>query len=40
MLRDIEDLIFFEVGDRLLVMYSATENDKIREISYVGEIFE
>jgi hypothetical protein len=40
MLRDIEDMIFFEVGDRLLIMYSETENDKIRTIVYVAEIFE
>jgi hypothetical protein len=40
MLRDIEDMIFFEVGDRLLIVYSETENDKIRTIVYVAEIFE
>lgn len=40
MLRDIEDMIFFEVGDRLLITYSETENDKIRSIVYVAEIFE
>ena len=38
MLRDIEDLIFFAVGDRLQITYSETENAKIRTIAKVSVI--
>ncbi len=36
MLRDIEDMIFFAVGDKLVISYAETENPKIREIGTVG----
>ncbi len=35
MLRDIEDLIFFAVGDQLEIFYSETDNPKIRLIERV-----
>ena len=38
MLRDIEDLIFFAVGDRLQITYGETENAKIRTIARVSAI--
>ena len=40
MLRDLEQMVFFEVGDILYVEYSKTENEKIRLIEVVDEIFE
>ena len=38
MLRDIEDMIFFAVGDRLQITYSETDNAKIRTIAKVSVI--
>ena len=38
MLRDIEDLIFVAVGDRLQITYSETDNAKIRTIAKVSVI--
>ena len=38
MLRDIEEMIFFAVGDHLEIFYSETDNAKIREISRVSAI--
>ncbi|MBQ3490609.1 MAG: hypothetical protein IJA86_08465 [Clostridia bacterium] len=38
MLRDIEDMIFFAVGDQLEIRYEETENAKIRSIEYVTVI--
>ena len=40
MLRDIEDLIFFAVGDRMEIFYSETDNPKIRVIERVTAVFE
>ena len=40
MLRDIEDLIFFAVGDQMEVRYSETENSKIRVIEQVTIVSE
>ena len=38
MLRDIEDLIFFAQGDRLEILYSETENAKIRVIEQIKAV--
>ena len=38
MLRDFEDMLFFEVGDRLKIFYSETDHDKIREINTVEKV--
>ena len=38
LLRDFEDMLFFEVGDRLKIFYSETDHDKIREINTVEKV--
>ena len=40
MLRDFEEMIFFETGDRLLITYSKTENDTIRSIERIALVTE
>ena len=40
MLRDLEQMIFFEIGDKLHIEYSATDVDNIRLIGSVTEIKE
>ena len=38
LLRDFEDMLFFEIGDRLKIFYSETDHDKIREINTVEKV--
>ena len=36
LLRDFEDMIFFDIGDSAVISYEETENPKIREIGTIG----
>lgn len=38
MLRDMEDMIFFAIGDQLEITYAETDNPKIREMNRVTKI--
>ena len=40
MLRDLEQMIFYEIGDMLHIEYSKTDDEKIRLIESIVEIFE